>query len=236
MKIAARTAPWRGERRVLLRVPREALWRLGHAGRDRSRAIARDLPCHNEDLVSTRCALCKWRRLGDLMRPLTVAEWRSAGSGRPSARTDPPPAPAAASSARSARLMMTRSAPSAPRSACTRPVALDGTASPSPPDGGVPEHPCPACWPAGRPCRLVLLAPMARLHGSGRYPIQVLPQGHQRKQADDAGEDHGGFKDASGDKAKRDAFVLPLDYPRCACHPRAGSRMRGQSGLIWLPR
>ena len=41
---------------------------------------------------------------------------------------------------------------------------------------------------------------------------QVLAQGHQRQQADDAGQDHGGFKDAGGDKAERDAFVLPLDH------------------------
>jgi hypothetical protein len=47
--------------------------------------------------------------------------------------------------------------------------------------------------------------------GSGRS-AQVLPQGHQRKQADDTGEDHGGFKDAGGDEAKREAFVLPLDH------------------------
>ena len=33
----------------------------------------------------------------------------------------------------------------------------------------------------------------------------------QRKQADGAGEDHGGFKDAGGGKAKRGAFVLPLE-------------------------
>ena len=47
--------------------------------------------------------------------------------------------------------------------------------------------------------------------GSGRS-AQILSQGHQRKQADDTGEDHGGFKDAGGDKAKREAFVLPLDH------------------------
>ena len=41
---------------------------------------------------------------------------------------------------------------------------------------------------------------------------QVLPQGHQRQQADDTGEDHGAFNDASGDKAKREAFVLPPDH------------------------
>jgi len=40
----------------------------------------------------------------------------------------------------------------------------------------------------------------------------VLAQGHQRKQADDAGDDQAGFQDAGGDKAERGAFVLPLDY------------------------
>jgi hypothetical protein len=39
MKIAERTATWRRERRVLLRVSREA-WRLGQAGRERSWALA----------------------------------------------------------------------------------------------------------------------------------------------------------------------------------------------------
>ena len=47
--------------------------------------------------------------------------------------------------------------------------------------------------------------------GSGRS-AQVLPQGHQRQQADDTGEDHGGFQDAGGDKPEREAFVLPLDH------------------------
>jgi len=28
------------------------------------------------------CALCKWRRLGDLMRPLTVKEWVRVFRGR----------------------------------------------------------------------------------------------------------------------------------------------------------
>ena len=46
---------------------------------------------------------------------------------------------------------------------------------------------------------------------SGRS-AQVLPQGHQRQQADDAGEDHAGFQDAGGDKAQRGAFVLPFDH------------------------
>jgi hypothetical protein len=39
MKIAERTAPWRRERRVLLRVSRAA-WRLEQAGRERSWALA----------------------------------------------------------------------------------------------------------------------------------------------------------------------------------------------------
>ena len=39
-----------------------------------------------------------------------------------------------------------------------------------------------------------------------------VTQGHQREQAEHAGEDHGGFQEASGDKAERDAFVLPLDH------------------------
>ena len=43
-------------------------------------------------------------------------------------------------------------------------------------------------------------------------PPRSLPQGHQRQQADDAGEDHAAFQDAGGDKAERDAFVLPLDH------------------------
>ena len=44
--------------------------------------------------------------------------------------------------------------------------------------------------------------------GSSR---NVLPQGHYRKEADDADDDDGGFKDASGDIAKGEAFVLPLE-------------------------
>ena len=46
---------------------------------------------------------------------------------------------------------------------------------------------------------------------SGRS-AKVVPQGHQREQADDAGEDHAAFNDAGGDEAERGAFVLPLDY------------------------
>jgi hypothetical protein len=44
--------------------------------------------------------------------------------------------------------------------------------------------------------------------GSSR---EVLPQGHDRKEADDADDDYGGFKDTSGDIAEGDAFALPLD-------------------------
>lgn len=43
MKIAERTAEWRRERRVLLRVSRAA-WRLEQAGRERSRALASGWP------------------------------------------------------------------------------------------------------------------------------------------------------------------------------------------------
>jgi hypothetical protein len=46
---------------------------------------------------------------------------------------------------------------------------------------------------------------------SGRS-AQVVSQGHQRQEADDTGEDHDGLNDAGGDKAKREAFVLPLDH------------------------
>jgi hypothetical protein len=42
-------------------------------------------------------------------------------------------------------------------------------------------------------------------------PGQVLPQGHHRKEADDADDDDGGFKDTNGYIAKGDCFVLPLD-------------------------
>jgi len=42
-------------------------------------------------------------------------------------------------------------------------------------------------------------------------PAQVLPQGHQRQQADDAGEDQASFQDAGGGKAQRGALVLPLE-------------------------
>ena len=44
-----------------------------------------------------------------------------------------------------------------------------------------------------------------------RRPGQVLSQGHDRKEADDADDDDGGFKDTSGYIAKGDCFVLPLD-------------------------
>src|SRR5689334_14912002 len=47
--------------------------------------------------------------------------------------------------------------------------------------------------------------------GTGRS-AQVVPQGHQREQAEYAGEDHGGFEEAGGDEAEREAFVLPLDH------------------------
>jgi hypothetical protein len=41
---------------------------------------------------------------------------------------------------------------------------------------------------------------------------QVLPQGHQRQEADDAGDDHDGLDDAGGDEAEGGAFVLPPDH------------------------
>jgi hypothetical protein len=37
-------------------------------------------------------------------------------------------------------------------------------------------------------------------------------QGHEREDARDTGEEHGGFKGAGGDEAERHAFVLPLDH------------------------
>lgn len=40
---------------------------------------------------------------------------------------------------------------------------------------------------------------------------QVLPQRHDRKEADDADEDDGRFNDTRGDIAKGDWFVLPLE-------------------------
>jgi len=48
VQIAERTATWRRERWVLLRVWRAA-WRLDQAGRERSWAIARELLGKNED-------------------------------------------------------------------------------------------------------------------------------------------------------------------------------------------
>ncbi|HEY1003650.1 MAG TPA: hypothetical protein VGD83_28810 [Streptosporangiaceae bacterium] len=39
----------------------------------------------------------------------------------------------------------------------------------------------------------------------------VLPQGHDRQNADDAGDDDGGFQKTAADIAQGDAFVLPLD-------------------------
>ena len=38
------------------------------------------------------------------------------------------------------------------------------------------------------------------------------PQGHHRQEADDAGDDGGGFQGPRADKAQRDPFVLPLDH------------------------
>jgi hypothetical protein len=33
------------------------------------------LPAADGCLSGPQCALCMWRRLGDLLRPLTTAEW-----------------------------------------------------------------------------------------------------------------------------------------------------------------
>lgn len=38
---------------------------------------------------------------------------------------------------------------------------------------------------------------------------QVLAQGHDRQEAEDADHDDGRLKDTSGDVSKGDAFVLP---------------------------
>jgi hypothetical protein len=54
--------------------------------------------------------------------------------------------------------------------------------------------------------------PLTELAERGRIRARsLLPQGHDRKEADDADGDDGGFKDTNGDVAKGDCFVLPLD-------------------------
>ena len=57
--------------------------------------------------------------------------------------------------------------------------------------------------------------PLAELAERGRIRArsasQVLPQGHDRKEADDAHGDDGGFKDTNADVAKGDCFVLLLE-------------------------
>jgi hypothetical protein len=40
---------------------------------------------------------------------------------------------------------------------------------------------------------------------------EVLPQGYDRKEADEADDDDRGFNDTSGDIAKGDAFAWPLE-------------------------
>ena len=40
---------------------------------------------------------------------------------------------------------------------------------------------------------------------------QVLPQAHDRNEADDADDDDSGFKDTSSNVAKGDCFVSPLE-------------------------
>jgi hypothetical protein len=40
---------------------------------------------------------------------------------------------------------------------------------------------------------------------------QVLAQGHDRQEAEDADDDDGRFQDTSGDISKRDGFILPFD-------------------------
>ena len=47
--------------------------------------------------------------------------------------------------------------------------------------------------------------------GSGRC-AQILVQGHEREDARDTGEEHGGFKGAGGDEAERHGLVLSLDH------------------------
>ena len=40
---------------------------------------------------------------------------------------------------------------------------------------------------------------------------QVVPQHHDGQDADDAGDDDGGFQETAADIPESDAFVLPLD-------------------------